>query len=55
MTAFDSDPLEGDGISDEDFAWFKRRFYERMKWDPETGEPTEDCLRSLGLERLVDQ
>jgi aldehyde:ferredoxin oxidoreductase len=55
MTAFDGGPLEGDGISNEDFAWFRRRFYERMEWDPDTGEPTEECLRGLGLDRLVDQ
>ncbi|MGD2206136.1 MAG: aldehyde ferredoxin oxidoreductase family protein [Anaerolineae bacterium] len=53
MTAFDSGPIEGSGITDEDFAWFKRRFYERMKWDPETGEPTDECLRTLGLDRLL--
>ncbi len=40
MTAFDSGPIEGSGITEEDFAWFKRRFYELMDWDPETGEPT---------------
>jgi aldehyde:ferredoxin oxidoreductase len=55
MTAFDSGPLEGNGISDEDFTWFKRRFYECMKWAPETGEPTDDCLRNLGLARLLSR
>jgi aldehyde:ferredoxin oxidoreductase len=54
MTAFDSGPIEGNGISDEDFAWFKRRFYERMGWDPETGEPSQECLRELKLDRLLE-
>jgi aldehyde:ferredoxin oxidoreductase len=53
MTAFDSGPLKGDGISEEDFAWFKRRYYERMKWDSTTGEPTDQCLRELGLDGLL--
>jgi aldehyde:ferredoxin oxidoreductase len=55
MTAFDSGPLEGNSISEEDFAWFKRRFYERMKWDAQTGEPTDECLHELGLDRLVSR
>jgi aldehyde:ferredoxin oxidoreductase len=53
MSAFESGPIEGSGISDEDFAWFKRRFYERMGWDPETGEPTAERLRELGLDAIV--
>jgi hypothetical protein len=24
-----------------------------MKWDPDTGEPSIDCLRELGLEALL--
>ena len=51
--AFDSGPIKGSGISDEDFAWFKHHFYQRMDWDPESGRPTDDCLRSLGLDRLL--
>jgi aldehyde:ferredoxin oxidoreductase len=53
MTAFDSGPIAGDGIDDGEFAWFKRRFYEQMGWDPETGEPTEACLHKLGLDGLL--
>ncbi|HSR29375.1 MAG TPA: aldehyde ferredoxin oxidoreductase family protein [Anaerolineae bacterium] len=53
MTAFDSGPIEGSGISEEDFAWFKRRFYERMGWEPESGEPTSECLITLDLERFL--
>ncbi len=53
MTAFDSGPLEGSGIKDEDFAWFLRRFYERMGWDAETGAPTVERLDALGLSALL--
>lgn len=55
MTAFDSGPIEGEGIADEDFAWFRRHFYERMGWDPETGEPTEERLRALGIQNLLQK
>jgi aldehyde:ferredoxin oxidoreductase len=53
MTAFDSGPIAGIGISDEDFAWFRSLYYERMGWDPETGEPTEERLQALGLDELL--
>jgi len=53
VTAFDSGPIEGYGIDNEDLAWFRRRFYELMKWDPETGEPTEECLSELELDRFL--
>jgi aldehyde:ferredoxin oxidoreductase len=53
MTAFDEGPIAGEGIRDEDLAWFKRRYYEMLKWDPDTGEPTTECLRELGLEGLL--
>jgi aldehyde:ferredoxin oxidoreductase len=53
MDAFDRGPIEGQGIAAADFAWFKRRYYERMGWDPETGEPTDACLRRLQLDRLL--
>jgi aldehyde:ferredoxin oxidoreductase len=52
-TAFESGPLEGVEISDEDFAWAKRRFYELMDWDPETGAPKQACLEALGLKDLL--
>lgn len=53
MTAFESGPIEGSGIRQEDFDRFKRRFYERMGWDPDTGEPTAACLQRLELEPLL--
>jgi aldehyde:ferredoxin oxidoreductase len=53
MQAFHEGPIEGSGIGDEDFDWFKRRFYERMGWDPDTGQPTGECLQELGLDQLL--
>jgi len=55
MTAFTEGPLQGIGISDEAFAWAKRRYYELMKWDQESGEPLPECLAELELDRLLDQ
>jgi aldehyde:ferredoxin oxidoreductase len=53
MTPFEEGPLAGNEISDENFRWARRRFYEAMGWDGDTGEPTEDCLRRLALDRLL--
>lgn len=53
MTAFESGPLAGIGISEEDFLWALRRFYELMKWDVENGAPTDECLRELELDKLL--
>ena len=53
MQAFDSGPLAGSAITDEGLAWARRRYFELMNWDPETGAPTDECLRELGLERLL--
>ena len=54
MQAFNAGPLEGIEITLEAFAWAKRRFYELMKWDPENGTPTAECLRELELDRLLE-
>jgi aldehyde:ferredoxin oxidoreductase len=54
MTAFEEGPIAGDGISDEEFAWFRRRYYERMGWDPDSGVPTAGRIRELGLEELLE-
>jgi aldehyde:ferredoxin oxidoreductase len=53
MQAFDEGPIAGIGITDEAFTWARRRFYELMDWDPESGVPTEQCLKALGLDRLL--
>jgi aldehyde:ferredoxin oxidoreductase len=53
MTAFSEGPIEGIGITDDDFDWFKHGFYELMGWDRATGEPTAECLSRLDLDRLL--
>jgi aldehyde:ferredoxin oxidoreductase len=53
MKAFESGPIAGTEIASEDLEWFKRQFYVKMKWDPITGEPTDECLRELELDRLL--
>jgi aldehyde:ferredoxin oxidoreductase len=54
MKAFETGPIEGIGISDDDFAWFRHRFYEMMGWDRETGAPTAERLSRLDLDGLLD-
>jgi aldehyde:ferredoxin oxidoreductase len=53
MKAFESGPLKGIEITDESFAWAKRRCYELMKWDADSGTPSAECLRELGLTEHV--
>jgi len=53
MKAFGEGPIADNEISEQDFAWAKNRFYEMMEWDAETGEPTEACIQSLGLDMLL--
>ncbi len=55
MRAFTNGPLAGVEITEETFAWAKRRFYELMKWDPKSGVPTAECLRALALDRLLEE
>ncbi len=54
MKAFKSGPLAGVEITEEAFNWAKRRYYELMKWHPETGVPSEDCLAELELIDLLE-
>ena len=54
MKAFKSGPLADVEISEEAFAWAKRRYYELMKWDPETAVPSDTCLKELELDVLLD-
>lgn len=51
--AFREGPLAGIEISDESFNWAKRRYYELMKWDPNTGLPSEACLQELSLDEVA--
>ncbi len=53
MKAFTAGPLAGIEITEERFAWARRRFYELMKWDAETGVPTDECLRELAIDHLA--
>jgi len=53
MKAFTTGPLEGIEITEERFAWARRRFYELMKWDAETGVPTDECRRELAIDHLA--
>jgi aldehyde:ferredoxin oxidoreductase len=53
MKAFKSGPLAGAEITPEAFDWARRRYYALMQWDPETGVPTEACLRDLGIDQLL--
>lgn len=55
MKAFKSGPLAGVEISDDSFNWAKRRYYELMKWDAETGAPTEECLAELKIDQLLEK
>ncbi|MEW5961450.1 MAG: aldehyde ferredoxin oxidoreductase C-terminal domain-containing protein, partial [Chloroflexota bacterium] len=54
MKAFTSGPLAGVEISEETFAWARRRYYELMQWDPDTAVPGKACLKELELQELVD-
>ncbi len=54
MQAFEEGPIAGDGISDEDLAWFRRGFYRAMGWNEETGVPTARCQRDLGIDALFE-
>lgn len=53
MQAFKEGPLAGIEINEESFNWAKRRYYELMKWNPDTAVPSAECLRELGLEKLL--
>lgn len=52
MRAFKSGPLQGVEISEESFNWARRRYYELLGWDGESGVPASSCLESLQLPEL---
>jgi aldehyde:ferredoxin oxidoreductase len=54
MKAFKSGPIADVDISPQAFEWAKHRYYELMKWDPETGIPSDECLRELQLTQFLD-
>jgi aldehyde:ferredoxin oxidoreductase len=45
-------PAQGKSIEPY-FQWMKSHYFELMGWDPATGKPLPQTLRSLGLERLI--
>ena len=49
MQAFKTGPLVAVEINEDTFNWAKSRYYEMMKWDPETGVPTAGKLHEVGL------
>jgi len=53
MQAFESGPLAGVEINEDSFNWAKRRYYEMMQWDPDTGQPSDACLQWLELDSLI--
>jgi aldehyde:ferredoxin oxidoreductase len=55
MKAFTSGPLAGNEITPAAFNWARRRYYELMQWDPDTGVPSEACQRELGIDSLLPE
>ncbi len=53
MKAFKTGPLAGVEINEDSFNWARRRYYELMKWDADTGVPGAECLEKLGLNELL--
>ena len=51
--AFSSGPIAGKALSDAEFEWAKRRYYEMMGWDGQTGVPSAAALARLGLDGLL--
>jgi aldehyde:ferredoxin oxidoreductase len=54
MDAFEEGPLSGIGLTEAAFTWAKQRFYALMSWNPDSGKPTEECLRTLELDGLLE-
>jgi aldehyde:ferredoxin oxidoreductase len=54
MKAFKDGPLSDIEITDASFNWAKRRYYEMMQWDPDTGVPSQQCLDDLTLTGLLN-
>ncbi len=54
MQAFETGPLAGVEIKAETIDWARRRFYELMHWDADTGVPSQESLRKLELDELLE-
>lgn len=53
MEPFAEGPIAGSEIKQEELDWCIRRYYELMGWHPQTGEPTDECLRQLRLDEFL--
>jgi len=53
MKAFGEGPIAENEISEQDFDWARKRFYEMMGWDAVTGKPTDACIQQLGLDTFL--
>ncbi len=51
--AFATGPLAGVEINAEALAWARRRYYELMRWDPDTGTPSPESITALGIDELL--
>lgn len=54
MTAFEDGPLAGVDITLDAFDRARRQFYGLMGWDPDTGVPSVERIRDLGLAELLN-
>jgi aldehyde:ferredoxin oxidoreductase len=53
--AFKKGPIAGVEITDETFAWARRRYYELMGWDADDGRPGQACLQRLEIDELLSE
>jgi aldehyde:ferredoxin oxidoreductase len=53
LKAFASGPLAGIDIDAEALAWARRRYYQLMRWDPDTGVPSRESLAALEIDQLL--
>ncbi len=54
MKAFESGPLQGVEITADDFHWARRRFYELMGWNADSGVPGKERLQELQLGKILE-
>ncbi len=50
LSAFESGPVKGRAVPEDQLMEARRMYYSIMGWDPETGVPTDGKLMELGLE-----
>jgi len=47
-------PAQGKSVMTQ-WEALRRNYYEQMGWDPETGKPLPETLKSLGLDDLDEK